>query len=76
MGKQYRGVLEVAERSMVKWHECEAMPNRQCRASVVGGVQENGARKGNITSTRKPYEGNGGRGRLQEALKRNHGGIK
>ena len=42
--KWYPGVLEAAERFMVKWHEDEAQLSRQRRASAVGGAQGNGGR--------------------------------
>ena len=60
-GKWYRGVLEAAERFMVKWHEKEAQLSRQRRASAVGGAQGNGGRGGNRKSGRKPDQENGGR---------------
>ena len=41
-GKCYRGVLEPAERFMVRWHKDEAELNRQRHASVVGGALGNG----------------------------------
>ena len=37
-GKWYRGVLEAAERFMVKWHENEATMSRNCHASATGGA--------------------------------------
>ena len=64
-GKWYRGVLEAAERFMVKWHEDEAQLGRQRRASAVGGARGNGGRGGGNRS-RKPDQGNGGRGGQQE----------
>ena len=42
--KWYLGVLEAAERFMVKWHEDEAQLSRQRRKSAVGGAQGNGGR--------------------------------
>ena len=61
-GKWYRGILEAAERFMVRWHEAEAELSRQRRASAVGGVQGNGGRRGNKRSSRKPDQGNAERG--------------
>ena len=46
-GKWYGEVLETAERFMVRWHEGEAKPGRQRRASAVGGAQGNGGRREN-----------------------------
>ena len=45
-GEWQRGVLEAAERFMVKWHENEATLSRKRHASVLGGVQGNGAGAG------------------------------
>ena len=40
-GKLYRGVLEPAERLMVRWHENEATLSMKRRASGVGrGLRE------------------------------------
>ena len=63
-GKCYRGVLETAERFMVKWHEDEAQLSSQRRAFSVGGAQGNGGTGGNRRrrSGRKPDLGNGSRG--------------
>ena len=44
--KWYRGVLEAAERFMVKWHEDEAQLNRQRRESTVGGAEGDRGRGG------------------------------
>ena len=44
--KCYRGVLEEAERFMVRWQEKEAKLNRNRHASVVGGVQGKGEGRG------------------------------
>ena len=41
-GRWVLGVLEVAERFTVRWHENEAKLSRQRHASVVRGVQGNG----------------------------------
>ena len=60
-GKWYRGVLEAAERFMVRWHEDDAQLKRQRRESAVGGAQGNGGR-GGIKSGRKPNQGGAGRG--------------
>ena len=40
-GKWYRGVLEVAERFMVRWHEDEAQLSGKRRESAVGAAQGN-----------------------------------
>ena len=48
--KWYRGIIEAAERSMVRWHEAEAEMSRQRRASAVGGAQGNGGGGGNRRS--------------------------
>ena len=61
-GKRYRGVLEAAERFMVRWHEDEAELSRQRSASAVGGAQGNGGRGGNRGTGRTPDQGNAGRG--------------
>ena len=45
-GEWYRGILEAAERFMVKWHEVETQLSRQRHASAVGGAQGNGGRGG------------------------------
>jgi hypothetical protein len=50
-GKWYRGVLEAAERFMVKWHENEATLSRIRHASVSGGARGN--RKGGGNSRRE-----------------------
>ena len=52
-GKWYRGVLEAAERFMVKWHKDKADASRKRHASAVGGAQGNGKREGG-TVVRKP----------------------
>ena len=49
----YKVVLEAVERFMVRWHEYEAQPGRQLRASAVGGAQGNGQRGGNRRSRRE-----------------------
>ena len=49
-GKWYRGILEAAERFMVRWHEAEAEMSRQRHASAVDGVQGNGGEGGNNRS--------------------------
>ena len=60
-GKWYRGVLEAAERFMVRWHEDEAQLSRHRRASAVGGARGNGG--GNTRrSGWKPNQRNAGRG--------------
>ena len=41
-GKSYRGVLEAAERFMVRRHNDEADASRKRHASALGGVQGNG----------------------------------
>ena len=41
-GKWYRGVLEEAERFVVKWHNDWAELSKRRHASVVGGAQGNG----------------------------------
>ena len=46
-GKWYWGVLEAAERFMVKWHKDEADLRRKRHASAVGGTQGNGKGGGN-----------------------------
>ena len=46
-GKWYRGVIQAAERFMVKRHEDEAQLNRQHRASAVSGAEGNGGKKDN-----------------------------
>ena len=61
-GEAVPGILEAAERFMVRWHEGEAQLNRQRRAPAVGGVQGSGGRGGNSRSGRKPDRGNAGRG--------------
>ena len=61
-GKWYRGLLQAAERFMVRWHEDEAQLSRQRRASVMGGAQGNGGRGGNMRNGRKPDRGKTGRG--------------
>ena len=45
-GKWYRGVLDAAERCIVKWHEDEAKLSRQRHTSIVAGIQRNGGRGG------------------------------
>ena len=60
-GKRYRGMLEAAERFMVKWHKGEAEMSRKRRASAVGGVQGNEGGGGNRSSGSKPDQGNAGR---------------
>ena len=65
-GKWYRGILEEAERFMVRWHEAEAESSRQRRGSAVDGIQWNGRGGGGRRSGRNPYQGHwrgGGRGR-------------
>ena len=61
-GKWYMGILETAERFMVRRHEAEAEMSRQPRASAVGGVQGNEGVGGNRRSGRKPDQGDAGRG--------------
>ena len=61
-GKWYWGVLEAAERVMVRWHEVESELSRQRHASAVGGVQGDGGRGGNRRRGRKPDQGNAGKG--------------
>ena len=39
VGKRYRGVLEAAERFMVRGHEEEAEKSTQRHASVIGSIQ-------------------------------------
>ena len=90
-GKWYRGVLEAAERFVVKWHEDEADLSRQHRAIAVGGAQGNGKRGDNRRSGRKLDQGReqGGQqeewketrprmeqGGQQEECKGNRGGRK
>ena len=41
-GKWYRGVLDAAERFMVRWHKDEADMSRKRHASAVGSAQGNG----------------------------------
>ena len=53
-GKWYRGILEAAERFIVRWLEDEAQLRRQRHASAVGGAQGNGGRRGNRRSGRNP----------------------
>ena len=60
--KWYRGVLEAAERFMVRWHEDEAQLSRHRRASAVGGAQGNGGRGGNRKVEGKPAKGMRGGG--------------
>ena len=50
-GKWYLGVLEAAERFMVRCHENEAKLSRKRHTSVTGGVQGNG--KGTEKSRRE-----------------------
>ena len=61
-GEWYRGVLEAAERFMVRWHEDEAQLTRQCRAFAVGGVHGNGGRGGQQEECKETDHGNAGRG--------------
>ena len=56
-GKWYRGVLEAAERFMVKWHEDEAQLRRQRRAPAVGGSQGNEERGGTGAVKESPTNG-------------------
>ena len=37
-GKWYRGLLEAAERFMVRWHKDEADASRKRHASAVSGA--------------------------------------
>ena len=65
-GMWYRGILEAAERFMVRWLEDEAQLSRQRRASTVGGAQGDGERGGSRRSGRKPDQGNAERGGAEE----------
>ena len=59
----YRGLLDAAERFMVKWHGDEAKLRRQRRASVVGGAQGNrgeGGQQKEWKETRPREWGQGG----------------
>ena len=67
-GRWYRGVLEAAQRFMVKWHEDEAELSRQRRASAVVGVRGNRGRGSKMRTGKKPDQGNAGRGGRQEVL--------
>ena len=61
-GKWYRGVLEEAERFMVRWHEDKAQLSRQRRASAEGGVQENEGRGATGAVAENPTKGMRGGG--------------
>ena len=62
-GKWFLGVLEAAERFMLRWPTDEAQQSRQRRASAMDGAQGNGGRGGNNRrSGRKPDQGNAWRG--------------
>ena len=64
--KWYRGILDAAERFMVRSYEAEAELSRQRRASAVGGIQGNGGRGGNRRSGIKPTKGFGEGGGQEE----------
>ncbi|MEP5351924.1 MAG: hypothetical protein ABJZ75_06195 [Luteolibacter sp.] len=70
-GKWYRGILEAAERFMVRWHEAEAELSRQRRASAVGGVQGMGgwaATRGVAENPTKGMRRGGGTGGVEGKL--------
>ena len=56
-GKWYRGVLEAAERFMVKWHKDEADASRKRHASAAGGAEG--------------YRNGGGNSRMETAVDEN-----
>ena len=71
-GKWYRGILEAAERFIVRWHEAEAEMSRQRRAAALDGAQGNGGGRGKRRSGGKPDQGNAERGRtgiIEEKLR-------
>ena len=54
VGKWYRGVLEAAERFMVRWHENEAKLSKKCRASVIWAASEGMGREGGTVLGKPP----------------------